>query len=323
MYKTAKPLFLIAETPVHAGSGNDLGYIDNPIQREVHTGYPKIEGSTLKGALRQNFEAKAEKDVQKWISINKVFGYDEDLPKSVKNDVEKSFGEKKDFAGAISFSDARILLFPVKSLKGTFAWVTCPRVLAKFRKELVDICGINNPFQEIILENDKPIITSNSALFIEENTIQLDEYIYNNVDKGVNDKSPIDKLAQWLKTNIFPNNGLAIGDIEKQFVVLPDDDFADFVRFGTEVATRIKIDNATGTVKEGALFTVEYLPSETVMYSLVMFAREFREGGLNEKEVENFFYNNKPDYFQLGGDATLGKGIFFLNSKNGGENGQQ
>ncbi len=316
MYKTAKPLFLIAETPIHAGSGNDLGYIDNPIQREVHTGYPKIEGSTLKGAIRQAFEAKSpniEKERNNFIdyseNLNRIFGYDED---GLIEEVKDKLKDKTDFAGAIGFTDARILLFPVKSLKGTFAWLTCPRVLAKFKKELEEICGWNNLFTDISLENNNPIVPSTSNLFISENKIQLDEYIYT-VDKGINKNTPIDKLALFLANNVFPNKGIEIADITKNLVIVPNDDFADFVRFGTEVATRIKIDNATGTVKEGALFTVEYLPSETVMYSLAMFSPEFRKNGMSEKQVEKFFNDNKPDYFQLGGDATLGKGIFNLN----------
>ncbi len=46
------------------------------------------------------------------------------------------------------------------------------------------------------------------------------------------------------------------------------DDFKNFVKMFTEVITRTKIDNIKGTVKDGALFTEEYLPAETVMYSL-------------------------------------------------------
>jgi len=56
MFKEAIPLFIRAITPVHAGSGNDLGIVDLPIQREKHTGFPKIEGSTLKGSIRDFFE---------------------------------------------------------------------------------------------------------------------------------------------------------------------------------------------------------------------------------------------------------------------------
>lgn len=60
MFKEAKPLFLICETPLHAGSGDELGVIDLPIQREKHTNFPKVEASSLKGALRESFESKCD-----------------------------------------------------------------------------------------------------------------------------------------------------------------------------------------------------------------------------------------------------------------------
>jgi CRISPR-associated protein Cmr4 len=50
------------------------------------------------------------------------------------------FGPKTDnagdHAGAISFTDARLLAFPVGSLKGVFAWVTCPEALRRLRRDL-------------------------------------------------------------------------------------------------------------------------------------------------------------------------------------------
>lgn len=325
MYKTAKPMFLIAETPIHAGSGSDLGYIDNPIQREKHTGYPKIESSSLKGAIRQAFESKIPKlDFMKPIvfdsdamKIHRVFGLDDDGystkaengQKSEKDKLHDAFGEQKDFAGAIGFTDARILLFPVKSLKGTFAYVTCPRVLAKFKKEMEEICKVETDFEVPMITDAQVTIGCNLMLTANSNQIQLDEYIYT-VEKKNDVKDDINKIVKFIAENVFPNS-LTVADITQNLVIVSNDDFADFVKFGTEVSTRIKIDNETGTVKDGALFTVEYLPTETVMYSLVMFSPEFRKAGMNVGEVESFFIY-KPTYFQLGGDATLGKGIFNL-----------
>ena len=72
MFKQAKPLFLIVETPLHAGSGSDLGIVDLPIQREQHTDYPKIEASGLKGSIREIFQAKASEDEVKLVKL--VFG---------------------------------------------------------------------------------------------------------------------------------------------------------------------------------------------------------------------------------------------------------
>ncbi len=314
MYKSTQPLYFITETPLHAGSGSDLGYIDLPIQRERHTGYPKMESSGVKGALRQAFEAEAsETDIQYWEKLQRTFGYDDDLPKAVKKEFEnqKTFDDKKDFAGALGFSDARILLFPVKSLKGIFAWVTCHQVLVKFKTELEELCGEGGLFtlpESTGVASDRLYLSSNT------HKIQLEEYVYSDLKV----KSDITELGNWLAENVLSQSLPYWQEkIRGNLIVLPDDDFTDFLQFSTEVHTRIKIDNETGTVKDGALFTQEYLPSETVMYSLAMFAPEFKNNGMTLDAVKQFFNNNKPDYFQMGGNSSIGKGIIRLTSKNG------
>jgi CRISPR-associated protein Cmr4 len=66
-------------------------------------------------------------------------------------------------------------------------------------------------------------------------------------------------------------------------------------------------------VATGALFTEEYLPSESILYSIVLASPEFKEEKDrklgNEKDVMGFFETNLPSIIQLGGNATLGKGI--------------
>ncbi|DAB30027.1 MAG TPA: type III-B CRISPR module RAMP protein Cmr4, partial [Sulfurimonas sp. UBA12504] len=104
---TTKPFFIKVLTPLHAGSGSDLGVVDLPIQRESHTSFPKIEASSLKGAIRSAFENKAKTDDEK-INIHRIFGCD-DCEKQFPNPFNK---ENKDFAGVLGFSDARILFFP-------------------------------------------------------------------------------------------------------------------------------------------------------------------------------------------------------------------
>ena len=52
MFKEQGILFLYTETPLHAGSGTSVGTVDLPIQRERHTDYPLIQGSGIKGGLR-------------------------------------------------------------------------------------------------------------------------------------------------------------------------------------------------------------------------------------------------------------------------------
>ena len=63
MFSTVRPFILYALSAVHAGSGSEIGVVDLPIQRERSTGYPKIESSSLKGALRASLVHDAPKEM--------------------------------------------------------------------------------------------------------------------------------------------------------------------------------------------------------------------------------------------------------------------
>jgi CRISPR-associated protein Cmr4 len=334
MYKNAKPLFLICETPLHAGSGSDLGVIDLPIQRERHTSFPKVESSSLKGALREHLESCADTE-QKFIDIHRTFGYD-DAYEKVKTDnkeqneiYEKSkkyFGDRKEFSGCLAFSDTRLLLFPVKSMKGVFAWITCKRVLEKFEADMkltnesFSINGLSD-----IKENETYHLKG-SSLLVGTSKVILEEYTFNSTETTLD--------LTWFSNNLFNTDwNYWKNKAKTDIVILPNDEFKDFVNLSTEVITRTKIDNATGTVARGALFTEEYLPSESVLYSLVFASNEFTkekdaQGNpikkMEAKEAMDFFAKiiEKKNVFQLGGNATLGKGIIrtkFLNDKQNGK----
>lgn len=330
MKQIIEPIFLVCETPLHAGSGSDLGDIDLPIQRESHTGFPKVEASSLKGALRMAYENQVGNiDFSKTLNLNdnpiklhRVFGYDDAPYKTDQKDkLKKLFIDKIDFAGALNITDARILLFPVKSLKGIFAWVTCPRVLQKFKREVNEIAGINfSPNIPQVSEGDKAKVSNLEFLKTDEDKIQLEQYEFN---AEFNEDAK--EIADWLKKNIFNNIPFDYWQkqIENALVVVSNEDFVDFVKFSTEVITRTRINNETGTVEDGALFTEEFLPSETVMYSLSAFNNEFKENGLKSMQVKDFFVKNKPKHFQLGGNTTLGKGIVSLVMPNFKDKGGQ
>ena len=63
MFEKNAALFLYAVSPVHMGAGQAVGVIDNPIQRERHTGHPCFAGSGIKGAVRHGFTAIGGSDV--------------------------------------------------------------------------------------------------------------------------------------------------------------------------------------------------------------------------------------------------------------------
>ena len=304
MYRTSKPLFLVTQTSLHAGSGDALGVVDLPIQRERHTDFPKIEASSLKGALREAFEEKFPKRHED-PNIIAVFGRED--------------GDAG--AAAIGMTDARLLLFPVKSMKGVFAWVTCPRVLKQLERDFnltpeyktFKINGLSDlNVGACFLMNDRA-----TTLKVGVGNILLEEYAF--TSSGISLTVGEQPLQNWLveklgfdaNTEVYWHNKM-LNDI----VVLSDDDFKDFVNLSTEVITRIKIDNNTGTVAAGALFTEEYLPSESILYSIILASPEFkkeeerRQLG-DENAIMGFFETNLSSIsiIQLGGNATLGKGI--------------
>ena len=192
MFQLARPLFITCETPLHAGSGDSLGIVDLPIQRERHTSFPKIEASSLKGALREAFE--------------------QDKKKVSPSDIIKAFGpdtNASEHAGALGFTDARLLLFPVKSMKGVFAWITCPKALRQLQTDLA--LAKDSPKLELtnIAPKDGECIALAEGLcdVVNKGKVILEEYCFTRIDDDA--KKPIAKFENamllhfWLAKNAF------------------------------------------------------------------------------------------------------------------------
>jgi len=324
MFKIAKPLFLIVETPLHAGSGNDLGIVDLPIQREKHTDYPKIEASGLKGSLREIFEAQ-EKNLPP--DLIKEFP-DLNSGNYKKLGISLTFGPDKGdlHAGALGFTDARLLLFPVKSVKGVFAWITCPYVLERFRNDLKLVKGFDAAVLNE-LDNIENTVPLQAGLILKDNKIVLEEYAFE-----VRKDQKCEELCKWLSKTVLPKAqeyNFWRNKMLKDVVVLSDDDFRDFVTLSTEVIARTKIGD-TGTVETGCLWYEEYLPSDSILYSLVLATPLFSEDKEAVKifpdpeKVMTFFEKGLPSVIQIGGNATLGKGLvhtkLMSQSGKGGQN---
>lgn len=292
MNDSADIMMLNTLTSTHPGSGTELSYVDMPIQREGHTGFPKIEAATLKGCIRSHLtESKIPED-----ELNCIFG---------KSD-------SGDFAAAVSMSDARLLFFPVKSVKGIFGWVTCPFVLDRFFKDYQRVAGRKFPCEWNL--NLSGIITETSKLshpVDNKDLIMLEDYTYT-VKKCDKFGALLDEIIEHL-----PENTVTKDMIREHAVILSDDDFSSFVKYSTEVNTRIKIEPSTGTVSGNALFTEEYLPPECVLYSLLFFtnshlAQDDKTGGeiIKRNQVKEKFLKLFPGgTIQVGAHSTLGKGF--------------
>jgi CRISPR-associated protein Cmr4 len=317
MFQATRMLFIYVETPLHAGSGRGLGAVDLPIQRERTTNYPMVQASSLKGRVRGEARAKtkdeptAEERAQGWLGKKEflaIFG-----PEAGEGASEH--------AGAISFGDARILLFPVRSLAGVFAWTTSVDALERF-KRAVEITKNGTTTLEFKWNLSEPsgdsAIVNGRALVAGESVV-LEEFSFTPQENTM-----VGEIGRWLADNALPKGAeyqYWRDQLPNKLCILPENAFRDFAQYATEVQTHIKIDPDKKTVAGGALWTSESLPTDTLLYAPVMAtdARTKVNGnGMKADEVLRRVVDLNLERTQLGGDETTGQGFVALRFSNGG-----
>jgi CRISPR-associated protein Cmr4 len=297
MFDQAAMLFLYTETPLHAGSGTSLGIVDLPIQRERTTGYPMIQASGLKGCLRDVASGNSQQKVEI------VFGPDTQ--------------QASDHAGALSVGDARILLFPVRSLIGVFAWVTSKNVLARFQRE-AEMAGLAVNWRPIGPPDDGTAFVSQKSALVVNGKVVLEEFAFT-----AQGNENVKAIAEWLKAHALPQEAEYSywrDSLEKRLVILPENAFRDFVQLSTEIIARVRIDDTKKTVEQGALWTEEHLPSETLLYATLFASKprvkddelpdDWKQANDRAGKLLEFVEKaTDGKRLQLGGDATVGRGI--------------
>ena len=315
MFERALIMYIYAETPIHPGSGTTIsGVVDLPIQRERHTGFPIIQGSSLKGVLRNS--ACLVKIADKCKKCDKK-------PETVeKCEILRQIFGSPEGIGGISITDARILAFPVRTLKGVFGWVTCPLVLDRYKRDLrIANENANWNLKDLDIDDDKAIISEESSLGVElEEEGQKRKYVYvEDIQLEVKEKNELIKAITSKIVEGLPNNDIykAIKDkLSKDLIIVSDNVFRDLVTLTTEIVTRIKINPETGTVETGGLWSEEYLPTDTLMYSLILIPS--RLNNLKLEEIENKIMKYNEKILQIGGDETIGKGFARIKLVKGG-----
>ncbi len=288
MFEKQAAVFLYAVSPVHMGAGTATGLIDNPIQRERHTNHPSFAGSGIKGAVRHSFES---------------LGGDPDL-------VTRLFGPESGnalHAGAVSFGDAQLLAFPVRSLKGGYVYATCPQALARAQR-LLRLTG-NACDWAVPNVEDGHCRLSNDKLLSKDNKLHLEAFEYDAVaDECV---AGIGSALAELAIPEAEQYAYFRDKLASDLVILSDTDFGYFVENATLVEPHVRINEKTGTAADGGLFYTENLPPESLLIAPLM-ASQTRSGkddlpaGEAMLKLKNVLDNR---LLQIGGDATTGRGL--------------
>jgi CRISPR-associated protein Cmr4 len=307
MITDTRMLYLYAETPLHAGVGSGLSSIDLPIQRERTTQYPMIQGSGIKGKLRSAAYAATEGEEPAWTNdeVTIVFGPEKD---------------GSDHAGALIAGDARILLFPVRSLNGVFAYTTSFDVLNRFMRDM-NRGGGSLKWET---QKEKPEDPKHVALVTKTSRVTANDALVLEEFSFIAEKNPVvDEVAIWIAENALPQTDeyeYWRDKIKDSLVILPEDDFRDFALNATEIITRISIDRKTKTAAGTALWTEEHLPTDTLLYVPIYAtqARKRKKDGDTDipamladeiLQKARSLETSQRGYLQLGGDETVGRGI--------------
>lgn len=287
-------LGLYTESPLHCGAESGSGYVDLPVQRERHTHYPLIPGTTLKGVLR-----------------DEMLGHGG----LTQDDIRALFGtEDASGPGQVAFGDGSIAAFPVRSSDAPFHWVTCPFVLERVLRSLGREALEGSPAEGEAWAREGsekgPVLLEEIALERMARPELFDPDDEASVVSALLELLPSDERGFGYTRKIFPD----------RLLILRDEDFAELVEVGTEAVTRIKL-NFLGTTAnlerkeypkedypeleeedlQGNLFVQELVPPETLFFAPLRAKAE---------EAERF---RGPvaglEVIRIGGDETVGRGL--------------
>jgi CRISPR-associated protein Cmr4 len=283
-------LTLYTRTPLHVGCGTSVDVVDLPIMRERITKFPVIPGSSLKGVLlqaaREHFEngSHARSSDGLPAEAKLLFG-------AIESTGEGESKQHTSNAGCVQIMEGKLLAFPVRSLAGCFAWITCPAVLERFKRDTGASFTVPEPAKDNVIAGSDLLANSQ---------VVLEEYIL-----ATEAEKNLGEITAALKP--LTADPLWTGNLEKRLAILHDENFQHFVTTCTEVVTRVKIDPTTRSVEGGALFNQENVPCEALFYSVLSVVTPRRSGSDADAHLKALLKANPT--LQIGGDETTGHGL--------------
>lgn len=277
----ARLYFVHALSPLHPGTGQGVGVIDLPIAREKATGIPYLPGSSVKGVLRDAMQNGGRNG-----AVKSLFGPDT--------------GNAAEHAGAAQFADARLLLLPIRSLRGTFAWVTSPYLLRRLIRDAAET-GLQPPgAPPAPAQRQQALISGEAIVYSGRNLVILED-----LDLGAERRNDVTSWAEWIGKYAF-RDADEQAMLKERLCVIHDNVLNFLLTTATEVVARIRLQEDSKTVAEGALWYEESLPAETLLYG-VIFAQTIGQYRAQQAFVDLAGFNGKV--FQFGGKATVGRGV--------------
>jgi CRISPR-associated protein Cmr4 len=282
---TASQVYLLhALSPLHAGAGGGDGLIDRPIARMGATGMPIVPGSAIRGVLRHArampISSADDEHRDKWLA---------------------TFGGS-DHAGALRVSDARLLAFPVRSFKGTFAYITSPLLLHLAKRDL----GLQHQSKPV------PELPQHTACVRQQSVLDHDGKLYlQDLDLSLETKdADVQPWTDWLAALVCGTDDI----LSRRFAIVDDETMSFLWDTATQVKQRVRINEERFTADTGALWLEESLPPESILIGQMEAVQSSKGGVVMEAgEILDFAFGQyargREIVLRFGGKATVGCGL--------------
>lgn len=230
MYDSEGTLVIYALDPLHVGASAGDASVDLPLARDVFLGDPILPFSAVRGMVFDACESEPDRPA--------LLGAAPDLDGNGRR-------------GAVTFTDARPLLFPVRSARGGFAWMTCARLLSAFADSIGSPITIEDSPRARVPQRSELTLNApggHQVVVIAGHRL---------------DVAAVEHVADSLAAELLD---LGVSDLAARLVVVPDALCRELMTGETERRHRVRIDTG-GTAADGGLFSLEAIPRDTVLFA--------------------------------------------------------
>lgn len=275
---------LLLET--HSGLHTGQPQAPDRLNRDAD-GRPVLRPASLMGALRKQIRDQLYSQYRQEAEWKVAAAQDPGLTAlfGVKDDPERP--------GALTAQTGQLLLLPVRSLQGVYAWVCSPGVLASLAQHLATLdlaplpeLPVLHPFDALCLENNVCLLDG-QHLLLEELSFQR--------------KADAKGLLDWLtQSGLFGGHPLA-ERLPERLVLISDAAFDHFMRYA--LVPFVRSDRENGHERNPRLQHVEMLPPNTWLYSLL---------SLEESHSWDEHAARLPKHLYIGSHRSTGHGLCAL-----------
>ncbi|WOD37196.1 type III-B CRISPR module RAMP protein Cmr4 [Nodosilinea sp. E11] len=241
--------YLYLLTPLHTGGSANEGNLMG-IAREVHTEFPYMPASSVRGKVRSVFEKDSKDDPQQSIATSLIFG------RRIEDGNQPTEGE-------IWFADATLLFFPIASLSHHLVWITCPLWLERWSRWLApnSRANVRSLIQTCRQHLSNKDVRKSAVVSFEREKLYLQTALLQPAELA----SESFEIISSELTELLEASSL-VSLLPERLIVLPEAECLSLVETGLQREVRVRLEADSKTVDKGSFRSEEAVPPETVLF---------------------------------------------------------